>query len=229
MATHYDIVHLSEVGTTQDEAALRHAATGRPTLVVADRQVAGRGRQGRLWEQPDRALFSSVAFRTRWDPEHRTLIPLTAGLVMCGALEERGFGGVQLKWPNDLVVAGRKVGGVLVELDGDTVTVGCGVNLFWRNPVVGAAFLYDEDPGPAVAPDLANRWAALLLAAMEAPSGQWQEEEYRSRSATLGRDIVWDEGSGRARDLGIDGALVVETPDGMITLHAGDVHLRGHR
>jgi len=229
MATHYDIVHLTEVGTTQDEAAARFGRTGRPTLVVADRQVAGRGRQGRRWVQPDRAMFSSVAFGIDWATKHRTLVPLIAGLVVSESVGDAGGRPTALKWPNDIMVGRQKAGGVLVELDGNAITVGCGLNLWWGNPIESATSVYDADPGPAAALGLAGRWATALLAEIDRGASQWRQADYVRASATIGSDVEWDDGAGRAVAVDGSGALVVDTLDGVVTIHAGDVHMRGWR
>ncbi len=226
MATHYDIVHISEVGSTQDEAARRFDATGVPTLVVADRQIAGRGRQGRTWEQPDRAMFSSLSFMMDWEPVHRTLIPLVAGLVVCETIRDVGRCEPSLKWPNDILIDGAKAGGVLVEAEGARLTVGCGLNLWWADPIAGATSVFDADVDSTVALDIATRWSQALLYEIDGPSGKWPKNRYVELSATLGREVVWDGGMGTATGLSASGALVVHTAEGIETIHAGDVHLR---
>lgn len=229
MATHYDIVHLSEVGSTQDEAARRFDIAGVPTLVVADRQITGRGRQGRTWEQPDRAMFSSLSFHSHWKPEHRTLVPLMTGVAVSDAIANVGGREPSLKWPNDILIGGDKVGGILVELDGDRMTVGCGVNVWWSDPTVGATSVFSEDVGPAIALELARLWTQLLLEELEGPSGEWRKDRYVELSATLGHEVVWETGAGWAVGLAPSGALIVDTEDGVVTINAGEVHMRGRR
>lgn len=229
MATHYDIVHLTEVATTQDEASARFARSGIPTLVVADRQVAGRGRQGRRWEQPDRAMFASVSFGIDWDMAHRSLVPLVTGLVVAEAINAAGGRQTKVKWPNDLLVGKAKVGGVLVELDGDRMTVGSGLNLWWAAPIEGATSVYGDDPGPASALGLAGRWVTALFGELDQGAVAWRRSDYVRASATLGREVWWDDGEGRAVSVTDEGALVVDTVAGVRTIHAGDVHMRGWR
>lgn len=226
MATHYDIVHFSEVGSTQDQAARRFDTTGVPTLVVADRQIAGRGRQGRRWQQPDQAMFSSLSFATDWEPRHRTLIPLIAGSVVCEVIGDVGRRAPSLKWPNDILIDRAKVGGVLVEADGDHLTVGCGLNLWWADPIEGATSVFDKDVDSTLALNLAKRWARALLDEIDGPSGEWRKDRYVEMSATLGHEVVWDGGMGTAAGLTASGALIVDTPRGREIIHAGDVHLR---
>jgi BirA family biotin operon repressor/biotin-[acetyl-CoA-carboxylase] ligase len=227
LATPYDIVQLTETPSTQDEAAERFDETGIATLVIADRQVAGRGRQGRTWIQPDRALFSSLSFHNAWPMDRKTLIPLITADSVADAIDAVCDVAVGLKWPNDVLVQGKKVGGILVETSGDRITVGCGLNLWWTSPLEGGAALFADDPGRPVATDLANGWVHGLLHALEAGPDGWDPKRYIARSVTLGRRVAWDEGEGLATAIGPDGSLIVATDRGDIAIHAGDVHLRG--
>ncbi len=226
MATHYDTVHLTEVASTQDESFSRFDRSGTSTLVVAERQLAGRGRQGRSWDQPDRAMFASYTYETEWPVATRTLIPLVCGLAMREALAVFAGSDILLKWPNDLMLDDRKVGGILVEASGVRITAGCGVNLWWRSPPENAATLYSDDPGPGAAQDLAGLWVEQLRQHIARGPDDWGRDEYLAVSSTVGRAIVWDSGEGVASDLAPDGALVVVTDSGTVTIHAGDIHTR---
>jgi BirA family biotin operon repressor/biotin-[acetyl-CoA-carboxylase] ligase len=224
MDTHYDTVHLTEAASTQDESSGRFDLSGTPTLVVADRQSAGRGRQGRSWDQPDRAMFASYTYETEWPVATRTLIPLVCGLAMREALAAIADVVILLKWPNDLMVSDKKIGGILVEASDVRITAGCGVNLWWRSPPEGATSLFSDDPGPAVAQDLADLWVERLRSHLARGPEDWNRDEYLAASATVGRPIVWDSGEGVANGLASDGALIVVTDSGAVTIHAGDIH-----
>ncbi len=226
MATHYDTVRLTEVASTQDESLRLFDRSETPTLVVADRQVAGRGRQGRSWQQADRAMFASYTHETTWPEATRSLIPLVCGLAMREAIAELADTDVGLKWPNDLIADDKKLGGILVEAVGSRITSGCGVNLWWINPPRGVAALYGDDPGPAAAGILADAWIVRLREHLDRGPEDWRRDDYVAASETLGRSIEWDAGEGLAVDLGPDGALVVETVDGIVSIRAGDVHTR---
>lgn len=211
---------METAASTQDEARLTYAGT--PILVIAARQTAGRGRRGRAWETAPRALAASLAFAPAWPESAWPRLTLAAGLAACGALG----GGVLLEWPNDLVRGGAKVGGLLTEASGAVVTVGLGANLYWPRPTVGGAgALYEQDPGPEAARDLATVWAADLLARVAAGPGEWGVREYSAACTTLGRQVTWEPaGRGRAVAVREDGGLVVETPAGRRVLYAGEVH-----
>ncbi len=229
MATQYDIVHLARVGSTQDEARKHVDASRTQVLIVAGEQAAGRGRQGREWTQPDRGMFASYGFVSDWDLSDRTLIPLVAAVAMREAVQESFDIDVGLRWPNDLIVRGDKVGGVLVETSGDVVIVGCGVNLWWKDPIEGAAALLAADPGADGGARLAEAWADVLIGHLGGGSDDWPRAEYESASVTLGHEVVWGDGRGRAVAIANDGALVVERDGERIELRAGEVHTRDRR
>jgi BirA family transcriptional regulator, biotin operon repressor / biotin---[acetyl-CoA-carboxylase] ligase len=220
MATPLHTVHLGTVTSTMTEARARFEGT--PVLVTAGLQTQGRGRSGRRWVHADRAVAASLAFEVDWPPERHPLIPLLAGLSAAGVF------GTDLKWPNDLVTASGKVGGILVESDGDAVVVGLGVNLWWPHPVEGAAALHPSDPGPEAAVAHAGAWAAALVAALAAGYDEWDRPGYEARCATVGKEITWEpEGSGRARGVDERGRLIVETAGGVAFLDSGEVtHVR---
>jgi BirA family biotin operon repressor/biotin-[acetyl-CoA-carboxylase] ligase len=229
MATPYDIFRLATVASTQDEARELAADSSVPSLVVASEQLSGRGRQGRSWTQPDRGMFASLAFVSDWAPPEQTLIPLTAAVAARKAVANRFETELELKWPNDLMLDGQKVGGILVELSGHVVVVGCGMNLWWADPVDGAASLLHEDPGMDAAPRLAESWAGLLLAFLEDGPQAWPRGAYERASVTLSHDVYWDDGHGRAVAIAADGALVVDVDGVDVVLHSGEVHTRDRR
>lgn len=226
MATQYGIFRLGTVESTQDEARSRREGDGIPVLVVADQQISGRGRQGRVWSQPDRGMFASVAFASHWDLSDRTLIPLIAGVAMRRVLRDRIDVDVDLKWPNDLMLGADKVGGILVEMSDSSVVVGCGVNLWWDDPVQGAGALFSADPGRDAAAVLAGHWTSGMLEIIEDGPKAWPCAEYEHASVTIGREVRWEDGHGRAMGIADDGGLIVHQDGTEITLHSGEVHLR---
>jgi BirA family biotin operon repressor/biotin-[acetyl-CoA-carboxylase] ligase len=127
--------HFAELGSTNDELT-RLAAAGAPsgTAVSADRQHAGRGRRGHTWESlAGSHVFLSVLHRSRLPLAELSGLTLEVGLVVSEVLEGLGFV-VALEWPNDLLVAGKKVGGVLCEAvddgrGGSAVVIGVGLNV----------------------------------------------------------------------------------------------------
>lgn len=225
MATRYDIVSLDSVPSTQDEATRRFAATGRPVLVVTGEQTAGRGRSGRQWLPADRAVAASLAFAPSWEPARWGLIPLATAVAVREAVGAVAGVAAGLKWPNDVLTDTGKVAGILAEAAGDVVTVGCGINLYWPDPPSGAASLYEVEPETDVGRRLATGWADRLLAIVDEPPDEWPRAAYLSASVTIGAGVRWDGGAGTAVDVTGDGALIVDTTEGRVVLHSGEVHL----
>ena len=224
MATPYAIVELESAESTQDEARVR-CAGGIPVLVIAEHQSAGRGRLGRAWVEPDRALFSSLGFATAWPAHAWSRISLVAGLAVRDAIEERCGITVGLRWPNDLVTEDGKVGGLLVESGNGVVVVGCGVNMMWDNPMDGAAALFAPRVVVVPARDLAVAWVDRFLELMTRPPNAWGVDEYRRACVTLGHRVSYAAGSGTAVGISGDGALLVETDGGIVVVDSGEVRL----
>ena len=225
MDTHYASVVLPTAESTQDEAATRF--TGEPLLVVAGHQTTGRGRFDREWVEPDRALFASLAFEPWWPVGDWGPLPLVAGLAMRDAIDATFSIDVGLRWPNDLISGRAKVGGILVEASGARVVVGCGVNLWWAEPIEGAAGIVEADPGPDVAVDLAATWTVRFLERMAAGSTLWGRHEYESASTTLGQEVAYERGGGVAVGVDDSGALLIDTADGVISVHSGEIRVDG--
>lgn len=223
--TRYVMLERERVVSTQDEARALMAETDRQALVVAAEQSGGRGRAGAEWQNADRAIAISVAFRPDWPTEAWGRIPLIAGLAMREALLQTFDVTVSLKWPNDLMSDEGKVGGILSEADGAALAVGCGVNLYWKEPPVeGAAGLLGSDPGIESNLPLARLFADLLFAGVDEDASLWNRESYEEVCSTLGTQIVWEPaGHGLAVGIADDGGLIVDTTDGTTILRSGAV------
>ena len=216
MATPYLQLRADEVASTQDLA--RAELDRLPVVVAAQRQTAGRGRGGAAWLSAPRALAVSLAFHpAAEDPRPFSLM---AGVAAARCLE-----GVSLKWPNDLMTGGAKVGGILVER-ADEVVIGMGINLWWPEAPAGIGALRDVDPGPDLHVRVAGLWAAELMLLIDGDG--WPVDEYRSLCSTLGRVISFEPGGrGTAVDITGDGALVVESSGARRTLTSGAIrHVR---
>ncbi len=237
---------LERVGSTQDVVRER-ARLGAPEgyAVFAEAQTAGRGRLGRSWvSPPGRGLWFSVLLRPGFGGDRLPALTLAAGVALARACRRAAGVAPELKWPNDLLWRGRKLGGILAEL----VTEPSG------NPsvVLGVGLNVDLDRG-LLPPELRDRVASLAEAA-GAPVdrtalarhalGQLDEayrlmrqsgfaalrEEWKGLAAFLGRPVrisgpdgSW---SGTALDVDADGALLVAVPGGVRRVLAGEVSLR---
>ncbi len=221
MATSYSARHLGEVTSTQDLARDEFVST--PLLMTATGQTEGRGRSGSAWQTAPRALAASLAFRPGWDPQGMAPITLVAGVAVAELID-----GSSLKWPNDVLIGDAKVAGLLAESSDGVVVMGLGVNLWWPDAPDGVTAIHRHDPGPEAGASLAERWAERLLGFIDAGPDEWPIDIYRRLCTTLGRNVTWDpNGSGRAVDVDLSGALVVETASGRELLTSGAVtHVR---
>jgi BirA family transcriptional regulator, biotin operon repressor / biotin---[acetyl-CoA-carboxylase] ligase len=220
--------HHHTVTDSTNERARELAGEGAPhgTLVTADEQTAGRGRQGRSWTAaPGEALLMSVIVR-ELEPRH-ALLPLMAALAVCEAAEAVSDVRCEIKWPNDVWVQRRKLSGILVEARpaAGWAVVGIGLN-------TGVREFPAELRETATTLDLPSPEVALppLLTALD----RWLDADqaeilaaWRARDALVGSTVRWQEGEGTAHGVDDSGALLVETAGGeIIALGAGEVHLQ---
>lgn len=236
---------LAESGSTNADLRLLAADEGgwpHLSALITTNQTAGRGRLDRVWTAPPgTALAASVLLRRLPSaPESRGWIPLIAGLAMAEALAAQlPSHKVGLKWPNDVLVDGRKICGVLAEAAGDAVIVGAGVNTAMPAellPVPTAtsfAVLGAEADVDRLLADWLRRLDVLLDAlAGDDPVGSGLHRSMTERCLTLGRDVRVSlpgggELIGRAQRLDTDGRLVVAADGRENAVSAGDVvHVR---
>jgi BirA family transcriptional regulator, biotin operon repressor / biotin---[acetyl-CoA-carboxylase] ligase len=228
-----DVAVHAELDSTSSELVRRIAAgaAGPGSLVIAEAQTAGRGRLGRAWASPPGNLYASLAVAVGGPPEERVpLVPLAAGVAAVDALAACGVSGVRLKWPNDLIRGGRKVGGVLCEapaLRGDrvTVVVGLGVNTgraAFEGELAGTAgCLGGADPGPLIAVWVAGLevWAERISSGEVEPLvAAWLD-----RAEPFGRRVRVDDREGTTVGLDAMGRLLVEVPSGEIVAVFGGI------
>ncbi|MGC8959923.1 MAG: biotin--[acetyl-CoA-carboxylase] ligase [Chloroflexia bacterium] len=239
------VLYFPVLDTTM-EVARKEARAGAPEglLVLAEEQRAGRGRYSRRWEAPyGSSILASLLLRPAFlPPERAFLLTALAALAIAEAVE--GISGLPcaLKWPNDVLLEGRKVCGILVELEGtaaglEWAVVGWGLNVnvdFRNSDLAGRAVSLAEAAGRPF-PRL-----PLLAACLERMESRYEalragQEEigsaWRARLSMLGRpvEVIAPEGrfSGLALDVAPDGALLVRRADGRVErVQAGDVMLR---
>lgn len=207
------------------ELALRGAPHG--TLVTADEQTAGRGRQGRSWLAPTgSAVMMSLIVRDL--DERGAALPLAAAVAACEALAPLDC---RIKWPNDVWIDRRKLAGILVEgrpQEGWAV-LGMGVNVSTAADDFPHE-LRDTATSLRIAGDARTREEVLaaLLGALDERIGQPASAvlpAWRERDALIGERVRWRDGEGTAAGIDETGALMVETDAGRIALDAGEVHL----
>jgi BirA family biotin operon repressor/biotin-[acetyl-CoA-carboxylase] ligase len=231
------LVFFSTVGSTNDAAA-SIAIEG--AVVVAEAQTAGRGRRGRTWFSPSGSgLYVSTVLaptRARVDPRRATtLLTLTAGVAIAEGVEASTGVDVDLKWPNDLYVSGRKLAGILAEAVRDVVVLGYGINLTAAalpSDLRDRATSLEGQTG--LAPDrgrvlvetlaaLAVRYGDLLAGRFDAILDAWRVRA----PAAIGARVTWTAAStvqsGVTAGVDEDGALLVKTDAGLQRIVGGEV------
>lgn len=216
-------VHHRVTDSTSDRArALALIGAPHGTLVTAGEQRAGRGRQGRTWSAPPgRALLMSLVLRD-WPP----LLPIVGAVAVADVAGPQAA----IKWPNDVLLDGRKLAGVLGEgrhQEGWAV-LGIGLNVAVRVADLPAE-LRDRAASLELEPDAIEPTLQTLLSALERRLAQPTPgllADYRARDALLGHGVRWERGEGIARGVDDAGRLLVELADGSRSaLDAGEVHL----
>jgi BirA family biotin operon repressor/biotin-[acetyl-CoA-carboxylase] ligase len=210
-------VHLRETTSTNDRCrALAMAGAPHGTLVTAGAQSAGRGRQGRVWSATAGSLLMSLLLRS-WDP----LLPLRAGL----AVADLAGGAAVVKWPNDVLLRGGKLAGVLVEArPSEWAVLGVGVNVAAPPPDLAGRAAGLGRPESAVEPTL-HELLSLLERRLAEPAADCLAA-LRARDALLDRRVRWAGGEGVGAGIDDAGSLLVRRADGaVVTLEAGEVHL----
>ena len=244
------------LGSTQERAReLARESPGAPhgTLVVAGVQTGGRGRLGRAWGSPEGGLWMSLVLRPDFDASLASRITQTAAVGVAKALWEIGVE-ARIKWPNDLLVDGKKICGILAESSAGNVPVAAKrvrptldeINHALDHIILGVGLNANLDPADLEIP---NRQAATisstlghevdpldllrrLLHNLAAELGRIKDfevvlQDWRTLNCTLGERVrVQRFGQileGRATDLTLEGALVLETPQGTVELFEGEI------
>lgn len=250
LAGRFDVDSLSEVDSTSSELS-RRADQGAPagSVLVADRQSAGRGRRGRQWlSAPEDSLTFSVLWRFSGPPGRLSGMSLAVGVALARALQQLGARGVCLKWPNDVLLAGNegfaKLAGILIELSSDrrgsTAIIGIGLNLRPPENLPAQAQTQAASGLLQAMGSLPERHLLLavilqeLLAVFEVFANEgfvglqsaWQSFHAWQDQPVRILDEQAPEITGICRGVDADGSLLLETPAGLRSIHAGDVSLR---
>ncbi len=198
-------------------------------VVAAREQTGGKGRLGRSFVSPPGGLYLSILWRPEFSPEKAARLSCAGALAACAAIEEVWGIAPDIKWPNDLLLKGKKISGILTEAswqgEGRSfVIVGTGINVntesFPTELVDSASSLYLET-GRRIEPE---KLMAAFISRLDSVYRAWGEEgapfleEYRRRCITPGRDILIDHEGGRAKVHALsvedDYSLLIQWPDG---------------
>jgi len=216
-------------------------------VLLAEFQTAGRGRRGRSWlSSPGGSICLSLSWTFAQMPRDAGALSLAIGVCVLRALRTEVGLNAQLKWPNDILIADRKLGGILIELRAESAgpasaVVGIGLNVALGNTLleqIAASGVPAADLISAgVTSPARNRLAAHLIEACIRGLLQFEQEglrpfveEWRHADALRGRPVAvqaMEEGAkGLARGIDLSGALLVETPHGLKKFFSGDVTVR---
>ena len=236
-----------EVDSTNNvakEMALKGAPHG--TVVIAERQTAGRGRMGRSFDSPaGTGIYLTIIMRPQTDMEKALLITTAAAVGVCRAIRSVTGAEAVIKWVNDIYIGEKKVCGILTEAVTDfesgfleSVVTGIGVNFKTPSQAFseeararGVCSIYDTQTPPVTR----NQLAAAIVEEVLAICGNLDDKsflsEYREWSIVIGKEIVYIRGSKRRKarvlDIGEDGGLVVLTADGeQKVLSSGEISIR---
>jgi BirA family biotin operon repressor/biotin-[acetyl-CoA-carboxylase] ligase len=231
---------LASCGSTNDEAGrLARAGAKHGTLVIAERQTAGRGRDGRVWQSPPGGLYMSAVLRPPMSVVDVPPMTLAIGIGLCEAVRELGAPAA-LKWPNDVLVDDRKLAGVLVEAQSqggklEAAIVGIGINLTGElaEPVAETGITLAEAAGTVIDRDAflermlahVERWVDRYVSVgIEPIIPAWQERMavgLTARATVDGAPCV-----GAVAGLDADGALLLRDAAGKVhRVRSGDVEV----
>lgn len=233
-------IDLESCTSTNDEAArLARAGARHGTVLIAERQTGGRGREGRVWQSPPGGLYLSAIVRPHLPIVDVPPMTLAIGVGLCDAVRFAGAPAT-LKWPNDLLVRGRKLGGVLVEAQSqgaklESVVVGIGINLDGELPVSVAdtAITLADASGLSIDREAfisqlladVERWIDRYVGVgLEAIIPAWQDRMalgLAARANVDGKPLI-----GEVAGLDLDGALLLRDEAGVMhRVRSGDVEV----
>ena len=246
--------HVRDIETLWAIDSTNSVLLGRPNppaltsdVLLAEYQSAGRGRRGRAWLAPPGAgICLSFSWTFREVPAELGALGLVIGVCILRALRELGVGNLELKWPNDLLVAGRKLGGVLIELRAESAGPACVIIGIGLNVSLGAQLQQKIAETGIAATDLKsagltdaprNRVVAAIVSACLKGLVEFEREalkpfmeEWRRADALNGKAVnvsgAQGTAKGVARGIDVHGAFLLETPQGVQRFLSGDVSVR---
>jgi BirA family biotin operon repressor/biotin-[acetyl-CoA-carboxylase] ligase len=215
------------------------------TIVVAETQSGGRGRVGRQWSSPEGGIYFSIVLRPDMKPSEALRLPLVAGVAVVQAIKRNTKLASSLKWPNDIMIQNRKVGGILTEMSAemdrlDWVVVGIGLNVntsheSFPEEVEGVATSLKEAGGKIIPrvkllQDILFEFESLYY---ELAKSRFEpiRVKWKALSNTIGANVVvsmpTEKVTGKAIDIDSDGGLILKKEDGSLEkIIAGVVSLR---
>ena len=241
------IIYYKQLDSTNTEIA-RLAAEGAAhgTVVMADAQTAGKGRRGRQWESPaGENIYMSILLRPDCVPDRAPMLTLVMAYSVAKVVRELGFLDVQIKWPNDLVLSGKKICGILTEMqlrdsEIDYVVVGVGINVntskFPEELKDTATSLYMESgrvsDRETLVESIVEYFDEAYRQFLETQDLSFLKEAYNDMLVNVGREVrvlePGNEYTAYAQGINTEGELLVRTKEGEEKrIYAGEVSVRG--
>ena len=241
------IIYYEQLDSTNTEIArLAMQGAEHGTVVVAELQTAGRGRKGRSWESPaGENIYMSVLLRPDFVPDKAPMLTLVMAYSVAWVIQELGFPEVQIKWPNDLVLSGKKICGILTEMqlkgpEIDYVVVGVGINVntpkFPSELEDKATSLFLESgrkfERESIAENIVDKFERAYRQFGDVQDLSFLQEAYNSMLVNVGKEVrvlePGNEYTAYAKGVNSRGELIVRTPDGEEKeIYAGEVSVRG--
>ncbi|MHC1584981.1 MAG: biotin--[acetyl-CoA-carboxylase] ligase [Candidatus Syntropharchaeia archaeon] len=233
-----ELHHFHEIESTNDVAKrLAEEGKGEGTVVVAEVQKRGRGRMNRVWFSPPGGVWLSIILKPDLNPEQAPKMTLMAGVVVSKVIREYGLD-AWIKWPNDILIGGKKVCGILSEMSAEMdvvryVVVGIGVNVNNDIPteIAEIATSLKKELGREIS---RRDFVIALLEEFENEYRIFKERDFseiskkwKEFSHTIGREVqIFTRGEkieGKALDIDENGALILKTRDGVRKVISGDL------
>jgi BirA family transcriptional regulator, biotin operon repressor / biotin---[acetyl-CoA-carboxylase] ligase len=239
------VVYRETADSTQNIAiSLAVKPDSHGTVVIAEQQKSGRGRQKRKWLSPRGGIWLSVVLKPRIPTAKITLLPFVAALAACDAIKATGLD-ARLKWPNDIMISGKKVAGILLDVSAEADQINYAVIGIGINANVDSAAISARLEGPkitSISDELGRNVSRLdltgsLLEYLEHYYVEMEQcgacailQKWKKNSDILGRKVAIVQNNktiqGVAADVNDDGSLLLRTDHGDINVVSGDIHVR---
>jgi BirA family biotin operon repressor/biotin-[acetyl-CoA-carboxylase] ligase len=239
------VVFRESVDSTQNLAiSLASKPGSHGTVVIAEQQKSGRGRQKRKWLSPKGGIWLSVVLKPAIPTSRITLLPFVAALAVCDAIKATGLY-ARLKWPNDVLISGKKVAGILLDISAEAdqvnyAVIGIGINANVDSAAVSARL--DGIKVTSISDELGRSISRLELtkSLLENLERYYMETEqsgagtilqkWKKNSDMMGREVAVKQNGkiiqGLAADVNDDGSLLLRTDQGDLNVVSGDVTVR---
>jgi len=235
------ILFFEEVDSTNNKAKQIALEENEGTVVISEMQTSGRGRRGREWYSPKGGIYVTFILKPNVSPEKASQLTLVSSLALVETLNAINNNlNAKIKWPNDVLVSGKKISGILTELSADMekinyIVIGVGINLNTEKEILpenGTSLKIEMKEEVSIKLFLKSFLEHYDLIYQEYLNGGIDQiiEKWKNNSDTLGKKVkimgINETFEGLAKDIDENGALILETKEKEIKVYSGDVSLR---